>query len=281
MLDLVNNHIKVLHYELIYPLINLHALFTDDFRLCCMVKTGQCKGPLVSLSTCSSLIKNTWLYIRMWLVSFIGLTLNLIVLIQSGSRSSNLKIDTILVKNMSISDILGVLYIFIICTNEEIHKGTYALYDWQWRSSISCHLASVLSSVSIIMSCISTVMITGVRYRVIINQCPSLNKTIIVMIVMWCVAISLSIIALYSFPIGYAFSLHIVVSSRLCLLLSYNSVNPLSEILPITLVCLLISSLCFIWTLYIKIVLYVHATQAEVSRFDQKFNLIIRLLSKK
>ncbi len=282
VIDLVNNHIKVLHYDLIYPLINLHALFTDDFRICCMVKTGQCKGPLVTLSSCSSLIKYTWLYIWMWLISLIGLILNLIVLILSGSRSSNVNIETILVKNMSISDILGVLYIFIICTNEEIYKGIYALYDWQWRSSILCHFASVLSSVSIIMSCISTVMITGVRYRVIINQCTSSNKTIIVVIVMWGVAISLSIIALYSYPMGDAFGLHVVVSSRLCLLLSYNSVNPLSEILPITLVFLLISSLCFIWTLYFKIGLYVHATQAEVSRFDQKFNSsnknIIRLI---
>ncbi len=270
VLDLVNNHIKVLHYELIYPLINLHALFTDDFRICCIVRTGQCKGPLASLSTCSSLIKYKWLYICMWLVSLMGLSLNLIVLIMSGSRSSRLKFDTILVKNISLSDILRVIYMFIICSNEEIYKGTYALYDWQWRSSILCHLASVLSSVSIIMSCISTVMITGVRYRVIINQCPSSNKTIIVVIVMWGVAMALSIIALNSYPMDQN-GLHIVIPNRLCLLLSYNLVNHHALILQITMVCLLISSLCIIWTLYIKIGLYVHATRTEVSKFDQKF----------
>ena len=70
----------------------------------------------------------------------------------------------LLIQNLALSDIMYGFYLFIIAFTDVYYGGHYAIYDLQWKSNIMCHISSIMSTSSVVMSALCIVNITVHRH---------------------------------------------------------------------------------------------------------------------
>ncbi len=146
---------------------SLNILLADDSRMCCLVpKSATCVAPVNFFSSCNRLLGYKYIVIWLWLIIILTTLCNLLVLIykiQNRHRSS----QDIFIISLSASDLLFGIFLFIIGISDFIYDGDYALHDNEWKSSIFCHAAAVISAISSLMSCFNLCALTCIRYYVI------------------------------------------------------------------------------------------------------------------
>ena len=166
VLDLSGNLIYAIPGDIDGQLPMLNQLFSNDFRLCCIMKhVDTCTAPK-ALFSCSRLIQNT--YIKGW-ISFLSLSIlifNSIVITKHGIERE-FSVHTFLVVCLATSDMVFGVFLSIITISDTVYGEMYSLYDFQWRESMICHIAAVLSSVSFLMGAITITWLSVFRLSVI------------------------------------------------------------------------------------------------------------------
>ncbi|RWR99348.1 G-protein coupled receptor GRL101-like protein, partial [Dinothrombium tinctorium] len=94
------------------------------------------------------LLSNTALRISIWILSIIALTGNIFVMkFRSFWRTTN-KVNSFLINNLAGAVLLMGIYLLFIAIVDICYRGTYFIYDSQWRKSGWCQLLGFLATLS-------------------------------------------------------------------------------------------------------------------------------------
>ncbi|XP_071795646.1 G-protein coupled receptor GRL101-like [Asterias amurensis] len=141
---------------------SLEILYVDDYRLCCRFDeevpskefdyskctTTELQPPL---NICGSLMRNDPLRASLWILGLSALIGNLIVIIWRCRRGKELgenETHSFLVLNLAISDLMMGVYMLIIAFADILLGKSYSSVAKEWRSSVVCKIAGVLSVMS-------------------------------------------------------------------------------------------------------------------------------------
>nr|XP_034311900.1 relaxin receptor 2 [Crassostrea gigas] len=151
-------------------LCNLEWLRTDSYIICCVrpstVDVEKCISPRDRISTCDQLISVGALAQIVWYMALFSFGGNIYVIYYrlknyfKGSATS----QTLLILNLSISDLLMGIYLFIIAVADLEYQNEYGLNDSKWRFSNTCTAAGLLATISSEASVLFVFLITAERF---------------------------------------------------------------------------------------------------------------------
>ncbi|XP_071795641.1 G-protein coupled receptor GRL101-like [Asterias amurensis] len=141
---------------------SLEILYVDDYRLCCRFDeevpskefdyskctTTELQPPL---NICGSLMRNDPLRASLWILGLSALIGNLVVIIWRCRRGKELgenETHSFLVLNLAISDLMMGVYMLIIAIADILLGKSYSSVAKEWRSSVVCKIAGVVSVMS-------------------------------------------------------------------------------------------------------------------------------------
>ncbi|XP_044170430.1 uncharacterized protein LOC114974207 [Acropora millepora] len=147
---------------------NLKELYVDEFILCCYADdaaagTVKCHSPKDEFSSCFDLMKNGGVQVCVWILGLTALFGNLIVILLRVVVKEDNNVQSVLLTNLAISDLLMGIYLLIIAIKDVQWQGEYFLHDFRWRSGVLCSLTGVLSMISSEVSVLLLTVLTTDR----------------------------------------------------------------------------------------------------------------------
>ena len=203
-LDLTDNNLQRINFE---TFASLKASITvDKDWICCFISASQCvsKGKEDVFLTCDTLLPNNLSRIFLWIFAFMACFGNCCVLvwrlflILKKTGNSVQQVQSILIMNLALSDLLMGIYLFII-VSADAHFGKYFPAEVKrWRESFLCNLAGVLSMLSseasiFFVTLISIDRLIGIKYP-FSSRRLRFCSTCIITSILWVVAAMVSII---------------------------------------------------------------------------------------
>ncbi|XP_060064608.1 G-protein coupled receptor GRL101-like [Ylistrum balloti] len=222
-LDITGNKLKVKQH-MFEGLDNLTVLLTDTPFMCCvkpksvaedrclnrqynifhcMFEPDTCKSEEDMISSCDNLIGSDLLRVFLWIIGVCALIGNFAVMFYRLliDRDNIRRSYSIFVLNLSVSDFLMGIYLMIIGTFDVNYRDMYAWNDQDWRKSIICTIAGIVSNVSSEMSTFLILMVTIDRAIVIVSPMSRLSRrniswkqACLISFFLWLVAITIAII---------------------------------------------------------------------------------------
>ncbi|XP_038055191.1 G-protein coupled receptor GRL101-like [Patiria miniata] len=198
-------------------IINIHFNFrlVDDYRLCCALSKlhhfsieHNCSTtkPQPDLILCDSLMPNNILRAVLWVLGISALIGNLAVLfwrLRQKGVGGGKKTLSLMVGNLALADVMMGVYMLIIAGADLTFGEDYFLVAPEWRSSIMCKLAGVLSVLSSEASVFFVTLISVDCFLGIVfplkNFSLGKKSTTVIIVVLWFLALCLSIVPTLSF----------------------------------------------------------------------------------
>ncbi|CAK8679040.1 unnamed protein product [Clavelina lepadiformis] len=151
-----------------------------------------------------NLIGNTNLERWYWVIAVVIIVGNAHVFILSVKQlkkkgiSREAKSNHILILNLSVSDCLMGVYLFIILGKSVEYAGRYSEIDYEWRTSTICSIAGMISLISSETSCFVILILTTFRIYCVFwpfkAQTSSAKIWIVTVILAWVISILLAIL---------------------------------------------------------------------------------------
>ena len=123
----------------------------------------KCHSPKDEFSSCFDLMKNQGVQVCVWVLGLTALLGNLFVILMRVVAKEDNKVQSFLLTNLAMSDLLMGIYLLIIAIKDVQWQGEYFLHDFKWRSGLPCALTGVLSMVSSEVSVLMLTVITTDR----------------------------------------------------------------------------------------------------------------------
>jgi hypothetical protein len=139
-LDLRYNKLESINPDVFYYL-SLDTLKTDDFSLCCAAENHAafCSPPGDEFSSCSDLMARKELKVAIWVLGFMSVVCNLLVIVLRSTGKKANEVQKILVINLSLSDFIMGIYLLIIGAADVYFRGEYYVHESKWRGSPISH----------------------------------------------------------------------------------------------------------------------------------------------
>ncbi|XP_053389711.1 uncharacterized protein LOC123562081 [Mercenaria mercenaria] len=183
---------------------SLQELRTPAFKFCCIrpcyIGEDKCYPSKNEFSSCEDLMRNSVLQAVLWLVGITSLFGNLgSIVYRLVYDRERLKIGYgIFVTNLAAADFLMGVYLIIIAVVDSLYRNRYIFMDDQWRKSVWCTIAGVLSTVSSEASVLFLCLITLDRLLVIKYPFGTIRfgplKAYVCCGISWITAIALAVI---------------------------------------------------------------------------------------
>ncbi|XP_069133124.1 G-protein coupled receptor GRL101-like [Argopecten irradians] len=236
-LDLRYNEI-VLAEHVFKGLFSLSVLYVDSYTLCCAkpasVTDQNCFAPRDSISSCTDLIRVSFLRVALWVIGLCAVLGNIFVLVYrlKYDRINLTKSYSIFVISLSLSDILMGIYMVIIGVADAVYRGRYVWEEMSWRHSAICTISGILSTISSEASAFVILFITLDRTMAIVFPFSSrqftMKSAMVTSAFLWGLSIVIAIIPISAFK-DY-FQGEFYSSSGVCLALPLSdSATPGSE----------------------------------------------------
>ncbi|XP_071949331.1 G-protein coupled receptor GRL101-like [Antedon mediterranea] len=184
-LDLRNNNLQNYRDRTFEKLKKLKELYSDLFSLCCLVGDIDVCEPTDTFSSCADLLKREGLRVLMLVIGVSSAIGNGIVILsrrfnnKDNNKNDFNKVQTMLITNLAVSDLLMAVYLIIIASTDIHYRGRYAKVARDWKSSFLCSFAGAISTLSGQCS-VTTLMILSIDRAVnIVNPFTTkwLNST--------------------------------------------------------------------------------------------------------
>lgn len=150
--------------------ISLRKKFDGNFD--CGDFSDECTFVHDYFSSNEKMIRDVALKLYFWIVTIIILFGNSFIfyftlkkLGRSRVESSALYFNRILIGNLAVSDSLMGVVLFILLVKSHLLSGSYCKHEFEWRTSHTCNLVGVLSSISSQTSVNLVVLMTVLRLR--------------------------------------------------------------------------------------------------------------------
>ncbi|XP_031569113.1 G-protein coupled receptor GRL101-like isoform X2 [Actinia tenebrosa] len=243
-LDHNDIHEDQINHETFAHLPKLRQLRLDSFMACCYAKKTikglQCKSLDDNyLSSCEDLLKILALRVFIWILGVLALLGNIGVIfywnrladIDPGDRGKKSRVQSFLLTNLAVSDLLMGIYLIIIAVHDSMWQDKYFTHDYEWRISITCQLAGALSMLSSEASVLILTTITADRFNSIVFHIKArpfnMKSARIVCAAIWVLSLLMSL-APFSFDLFYGDDRRIFFYGRssVCLPLQLSSARP-------------------------------------------------------
>ena len=148
--------------------------------------------------TCDRLLSDRFLVVVMWLIGILSLAGNLFVIVWKQRDSHGNKVQSILLSNLAVSDLLMGVYMIIIASADVYFGNFFPLKSEKWRSGVTCRIAGTLSILSSEASVFFVTLISIDRYLHISFPLSTKNlnrkSIVITSILTWLFALALALI---------------------------------------------------------------------------------------
>ena len=139
--------------------------YFDEFYMCAYVASEVVCQPFGDgISSRYNLLENGFLRLMVWIVAICACFGNLLVLLGRSVLREDNQVHSFYIKNLSFADMLMGLYLIIIGYHDQIFRGNYLVEDEGWRSSPTCDICGILSTLSNEASVFTLTLITLDRY---------------------------------------------------------------------------------------------------------------------
>ncbi|CAB4020875.1 G- coupled receptor GRL101-like, partial [Paramuricea clavata] len=227
-LDLSNNQLKNIPENLFHGLVSLRYLKVDHFTLCCYAEKSNPGVTCISnesdgISSCDELLKNTVLKYCIWILGIMAFAGNLIVIIWRAIAKDVNRVNSFLLTNLAVADLLMGVYMLIIAYKNTEWDGVYFKHDFSWRDSYLCKFAGVISIVSSEVSVLTLTVITLDRLICIVFLFRftrwSVKKASAIMFAVWILGFCISTTPLFydAYFYNYELDVHFFGRSAVCL----------------------------------------------------------------
>ncbi|XP_022112155.1 uncharacterized protein LOC110991203 [Acanthaster planci] len=192
---------------------SLRIVYVDDYRLCCDFAvlehfsvnedciTTELQPPL---NLCGSLLQTNLLRVAMWVLGLSALLGNVVAIIWrlKGTGDRCKKTHSFMVMNLAVSDFMMGVYMVMVAAADLSYGETYFRVASQWRSSVVCKIAGVISVMSSEASVFFVTLISIDCFLCIVLPFSRIHlrerSTKIVVGLLWLVAICLSVVPTFS-----------------------------------------------------------------------------------
>jgi Ca2+/Na+ antiporter len=209
----------------------------DHFTLCCYAKKSIPDVTCISkdhdgFSSCDELLKNTVLKYCIWILGITAIAGNLVVIIWRAIAKDVNRVNSFLLANLAVSDLLMGVYMLIIAFKDNEWDGVYFKHDFSWRGSDLCKLAGVISILSSEVSVLTLTVITFDRVICIVFLFRvrrwSVREASAIMCVVWILGFCISLAPLFHDDYFYDYDrdVHFFGRSAVCLPLQLSSDRP-------------------------------------------------------
>ena len=144
----------------------------DRFIHCCFAKKSiegvECDSPVDEFSSCDDLMKNKTVQVCIWILGILAFLGNLLVIIWRAIDKEESRVQSCLLTNLAIADLLMGVYLLTIAIMDVRWQGEYFKHDMEWRSGLGCQIVGVLSMLSSEVSVLILTVITMDRFICII-----------------------------------------------------------------------------------------------------------------
>ncbi|KAK8377578.1 hypothetical protein O3P69_013905 [Scylla paramamosain] len=178
---------------------SLEYIYFDEFRLCSLalhVRVCEPKGD--GISSVEHLLDSLVLRISVWVMGILACVGNLVVLIGRFVVKEPNQVHSFYIKNLSLSDFLMGIYLFVIASYDASFRGAYIRHEYTWRRSWQCSLCGFLSTLSSEASVFTLTTITLDRYFSIVHPLTlkerTLRAAVVVMGCIWMLAVVLALL---------------------------------------------------------------------------------------
>ncbi|KAK3850359.1 hypothetical protein Pcinc_042933 [Petrolisthes cinctipes] len=187
--------------EVFEDMISLEYIYFDEFQLCSLalhVRVCEPKGD--GISSVEHLLDSLVLRISVWVMGVLACVGNLLVLVGRLVVKEPNRVHSFYIKNLSLSDFLMGVYLFVIASHDAYFRGAYIRHEYTWRRSWQCNLCGFLSTLSSEASVLTLTTITLDRYFSIVHPLTLKERTlriaIVVMSMTWTLAATLAFLPL-------------------------------------------------------------------------------------
>ena len=197
--DLRVNTLKWTNREAYTGLNSSTVYYVTDYHSCCFIPTNcSFEEPSTPFLTCNRLLPYNVLRVFRWLIALGALIGNFSVLFSrmKPDRERH-KVQNILIANLSISDFLMGIYLFIVLSADLYYTDFFPSHSKWWRYSPLCRLAGTLSLLSseasvFLITLISVDRFMGIKWPFSKRRLRT-KRARMVLALLWVVALILSI----------------------------------------------------------------------------------------
>ena len=148
--------------------------------------------------TCDRLLSDRVLVVMMWLIGLNAVGGNIYVLSRRKTKKDKKKIQTFLLGNLAMSDLLMGIYMLLIASADIYFAEDFPLRAEVWRSGITCRIAGTIAILSSEASVFFVTMISidrfiSVKYPYSSSKYKKQSSTVIA-IVLWLISLALGVI---------------------------------------------------------------------------------------
>ena len=174
--------------------------------------------------TCDRLLSDRVLVGVMWLIGINALAGNLFVLIWKRRHSEGSKVQSLLLSNLALSDLLMGVYMIIIASADIYFGDYFPMRSEKWRSGVICKLAGTLSILSSEASVFFVMLISidrflHMKFPYSVNQLKK-KSTILISCLTWSVSLALGLVPSLMAGINFKFydNSHVCIGLPLAIL---------------------------------------------------------------
>ena len=177
-------------------------------------------------------MKNNTLQICIWILGILAFLGNLFVIIWRIIDKEENRVQSLLLTNLAVADLLMGVYLLAIAIMDVRWRGEYFKHDIKWRSGLGCQIVGVLSMLSSEVSVLILSIITMDRFLCIVFPFKLKRLTFksasFVCLLVWIFGVVISVIPIAGFDYFYDYSGHFGFYSRsaVCLPLQLSEGRP-------------------------------------------------------
>ncbi|XP_071961247.1 G-protein coupled receptor GRL101-like [Antedon mediterranea] len=184
ILKLRGNKLKVYRDRTFQQFTGLKELYSEYSSLCCLVGPIDVCEPSDAFASCEDLLKNELLRVLMMIIGLSSVIGNVVVIVSRKFKKDNdinnvNKVQTTLITNLAVSDLLMAVYLIIIASADIHYRGRYGKVSRDWRNSVLCSFAGAISTLSGQCSVFTLMLLSVDRAINIVNPFSTkrLNRT--------------------------------------------------------------------------------------------------------
>ena len=175
----------------------------DQDWLCCFMKHSDCvvrerERTTNNFLTCNRLLPNSLSMILLWIFGFLAVLGNLNVIFCHIRSKGYKKVQSLLIANLAVSDLLMGAYMLIIASADAYYGDYFPAKTESWRNGSTCLAAGTMAMLSseasiLFVSLISVDRLMGIRFT-FSGWRMRIKSASVVILVMWIAALTLSLI---------------------------------------------------------------------------------------